>query len=411
MKPIHIDSMYGVVIHRDFTPLFVDEKYAQLFGFESAQDVMALSSLFDIIDPKYHQIAQQAYNDVMQGKETPKVRSYVNQNTQGRIFSVLTVDHVVEWQGSPALQITVIDMSTIDQANQQILDQEQKYKDLIWHSLQGILVHRDFKPLMVNPAFVDLVKANSVAEVMALDSFMCLIPEYNQTNARNLYQQLISKELNSTNDVVENICFDGQTRYFQLFESVIDWGDLPAIQTSIIDVTEKYHLERQIEYQASHDYLTGLFNRRAITEKLNHNINSHDCCSEICLLIDIDNFKWINDQFGHASGDEVIVRFANLCKKVVGESGIVGRWGGEEFIVFLSNHNLQQAKAIATTILKKCELEVYQFSDHRHIITASIGISQCQVTSCNIESLIQTADKNMYQAKQQGKNQIVSPED
>ncbi|OCH04354.1 sensor domain-containing diguanylate cyclase [Aliivibrio fischeri] len=410
MKPIHIDSMYGVVIHRDFTPLFVDEKYAQLFGFESAQDVMALSSLFDIIDPKYHQIAQQAYNDVMQGKETPKVRSYVNQNTQGRIFSVLTVDHVVEWQGSPALQITVIDMSTIDQANQQILDQEQKYKDLIWHSLQGILVHRDFKPLMVNPAFVDLVKANSVAEVMALDSFMCLIPEYNQTNARNLYQQLISKELTSTNDVVENICFDGQTRYFQLFESVIDWGGLPAIQTSIIDVTEKYHLERQIEYQASHDDLTGLFNRRAITEKLNQKIIDSDTCSEICLLIDIDNFKWINDQFGHASGDEVIVRFANLCKKAVGESGIVGRWGGEEFIVFLSNHSLQQAKAIGTAILKKCELEVYQFSDHHHVVTASIGISQCQSTSCNIESLIQTADKNMYKAKQQGKNQIVSPE-
>lgn len=334
MKPIHIDSMYGVVIHRDFTPLFVDEKYAQLFGFESAQEVMNLSSLFDIIDPKYHQIAQQAYNDVMQGKETPKVRSYVNQDTQGRIFSVLTVDHVVEWQGSPALQITVIDMSTIDQANQQILEQEQKYKDLIWHSLQGILVHRDFKPLMVNPAFVDLIKANSVAEVMALDSFMCLIPEYNQKNARNLYQQLISKELTSTNDVVENICFDGQTRYFQLFESVIDWGGLPAIQTSIIDVTEKYHLERQIEYQASHDDLTGLFNRRAITEKLNQKIIDSDTCSEICLLIDIDDFKWINDQFGHASGDEVIVRFANLCKKAVDESGIVGRWGGRRIYCF-----------------------------------------------------------------------------
>lgn len=129
------------------------------------------------------------------------------------------------------------------------------------------------------------------------------------------------------------------------------------------------------------------------------------------MLIDIDDFKWINDQFGHASGDEVIVRFANLCKKAVDESGIVGRWGGEEFIVFLSNHSLKQAKAIATTILKKCELEVYQFSDHHHIVTASIGISQCQTSNCNIESLIQTADKNMYQAKQQGKNQIVSPED
>lgn len=409
MKPIHIDSTYGVVIHRDFTPLFVDEKYAQLFGFESAQEVMALSSLFDIIDPKYHQIAQQAYIDVMQGKELPKVRSYVNQDIHGRIFSVLTVDHVIEWEGNLALQITVIDMSMIDQANQQILEQEQKYKDLIWNSLQGILVHRDFKPLMVNPAFVDLIKAKSVAEVMALNSFMCIIPEYNHENARNIYQKLISKEIRSTNEIVENICFDGQTRYFQLFESVIDWGGLPAIQTSIIDVTEKYHLERQIEYQASHDDLTGLFNRRAITEKLNQKIINNDTCSEICLLIDIDDFKWINDQFGHASGDEVIVRFANLCKKTVGESGIVGRWGGEEFIIFLSNHSLQQAKTIATTILKKCELEIYQFSGHNYIVTVSIGISQCEATSCNIESLIQTADKNMYQAKQQGKNQIVSP--
>lgn len=410
MKPIHIDSTYGVVVHRDFSPLYADEKYAQMFGFESTDDVMNLNSLFDIIDPKFHCAAQQAYNDVMSGREQPKVRSYVNQNVHGQIFSVLTVDHVIEWEGESALQITVIDMSMIDNANQQILEQEQKYKDLIWNSLQGILVHRNFKPLMINPSFVEIIRAKSVAEVMALDSFMCVIPEYNRKNAQNLYNQLISGHIKATNAVVENITFDGESRYFQLFESVINWDGEPAVQSSFIDVTEKHNLERQIKYQASHDDLTGLLNRRAISEKITHTTSTNSCPYETCLLIDIDNFKLINDQFGHYAGDEVIKHFSLLCKNIVGDSGLVGRWGGEEFIVFLPQKDREQAYTIAKHILHACEQEHYEFSGKEHTVTVSIGISSCSATNCNTETLIQDADNNMYQAKQKGKNQIVLPE-
>lgn len=409
MNPIHIDSTYGVVIHRNFLPLYVDEKYAQMFGFGSIDEVMNLNSLFDIIDPKFHCAAQQAYNDVMSAKEQPKVRSYVNQNAHGRIFSVITVDHVVEWEGESALQITVIDMSMIDHANQQILEQEQKYKDLIWNSLQGILVHRNFKPLMINPSFVDIIRAKSVAEVMALDNFMRIIPEYNHDDAKNRYQDLISGKVKSTNSIVENIAFDGEIRYFHLFESVINWDGEPAVQSSMIDVTEKHNLEKQIKYQASHDDLTGLLNRRAISEKINDETSAKSCFSETCLLIDIDNFKLINDQFGHHAGDEVIRRFSQLCKNIVNDSGLVGRWGGEEFIVFLPQTNKKQAYKIAELILHACEQEYYEFSGKKHTVTVSIGISICLTNNCNIETLIQDADNNMYRAKQQGKNQIVLP--
>ena len=409
MKPIHIDSTYGVVIHRNFSPLYADEKYAQMFGFESIDDVMNLNSLFDIIDPKFHCAAQQAYNDVMSGKEQPKVRSYVNQNVRGEIFSVLTVDHVIEWEGESALQITVIDMSMVDQANEQILEQEQKYKDLIWNSLQGILVHRDFRPLMINPSFVEIIRAKSVAEIMALDNFMHIIPKHNHDNAKNRYQDLISGKIKSTNSIVENIAFDGELRYFHLFESVIYWDGEPAVQSSMIDVTEKYNLERKIQYQASHDDLTGLLNRRAISEKITQKTPISACPSESCLLIDIDNFKLINDQFGHHAGDEVIKRFSQLCKNIVEDSGLVGRWGGEEFIVFLPQKNREQAYKIAELILHACEQEYYEFSGKKHTVTVSIGISICLPKNCNIETLIQDADNNMYKAKQQGKNQIVLP--
>lgn len=411
MNPIHIDSTYGVVVHRDFSPLYVDEKYAQIFGFESNHEVMALSSLFEIIDPKFHCTAQKAYNDVMSGKEQPKVRSYANQNKQGQIFSVLTVDHVIEWDGEPALQITVIDMSMIDQTNQRILEQEQKYKDLIWNSLQGIIVHRNFKPLMINPSFVEIIRANSVAQVMSLDSIMCVVPEYNRENAVNLYQKLISGEIKTTNSIVENIAFDGEQRYFQLFESVINWDGEIAVQSSIIDVTDKHRLEQQIKYQASHDDLTGLLNRRAITEKFikKRLLTSTSRPSEICLLIDIDNFKFINDQFGHSAGDEVIKRFSQQCKVIVSDSGLVGRWGGEEFIVFLLHKNIEQAHDIAKQILYACKQDNYEFLGQKHTVTVSIGISECLSENCNLEVLIQDADNNMYKAKEQGKNQIVLP--
>ena len=409
MKSIVIDSTYGIVIHRNFIPLFADEKYAQTFGFESVNDVMNLSSLFEIIDPKFHELAQQSYNDVMSEKDQPKVRSYVNQDTNGRIFSVLTVDHIVEWEGEPALQITVIDMSAIDETNHKILEQEQKYKDLIWNSLQGIVVHRHFKPLMVNPAFVRIIGAKSVAEVMAMESFKFIIPEYNQEHASNLHYQLISGDIENTNSVVENIRLDGKSRFFQLFESVIDWDGELAVQSSIIDVTEKYHLERKIEFQAKHDDLTGLLNRRAITEFLLKEQEEHLRPSQTCLLIDIDNFKLINDQFGHSAGDSVIQQFAELCSTFVKDNGVIGRWGGEEFIIFFPQLNVEQANNIAEKIRYACEEVHFIFNDIQHSITVSIGISTCLSTSCSIEALVQNADNNMYQAKQQGKNQIVLP--
>ncbi|PQJ84846.1 sensor domain-containing diguanylate cyclase [Aliivibrio sifiae] len=410
MDKVHVDSTYGVVIHRNFSPLYVDEKYAQMFGFQSTEEVMNLSSLFDIIDPKFHNSALHVYNAVIQGKEPPKVRSYVNQNKHGKLFSVLTVEHVVDWEGEPALQITVIDMSQIDRANQQIIEQEQRYKDLIWNSLQGIIVHRNFKPLMVNPSFAKIIKAKSVDEVMSLDSFLCVVPEYNRENAKNRYQQLISGEVNATNSIVENITFDGQQRYFQLFESVINWDGELAVQSSIIDATDKYHLEQKIQYQASYDDLTGLLNRRAIIEKLHKERAPESCPSEVCLLIDIDNFKYINDHFGHSAGDEVIKRFSQQCKEVVGDCGLIARWGGEEFIIFLLERSIEEANIIAQTILHRCEQEYYEFSGTKHSVTASIGISKCSPEHCNIEHLIQAADNNMYQAKQQGRNQIVLPD-
>ena len=400
MDKVHVDSTYGVVIHRNFSPLYVDEKYAQMFGFQSTEEVMNLSSLFDIIDPKFHNSALHVYNAVIQGKEPPKVRSYVNQNKHGKLFSVLTVEHVVDWEGEPALQITVIDMSQIDRANQQIIEQEQRYKDLIWNSLQGIVVHRNFKPLMVNPSFAKIIKAKSVDEVMSLDSFLCVVPEYNRENAKNRYQQLISGEMNATNSIVENITFDGQQRYFQLFESVINWDGELAVQSSIIDATDKYHLEQKIQYQASYDDLTGLLNRRAIIEKLHKERAPESCPSEVCLLIDIDNFKYINDHFGHRAGDEVIKRFSQQCKEVVGDYGLIARWGGEEFIIFLLERSIEEANIIAQTILHRCEQEYYEFSGTKHSVTASIGISRCSPEHCNIEHLIQAADNNMYQAKQ-----------
>lgn len=409
MKAIHIDSTYGVVIHRNFLPLYADEKYAQMFGFKSTDEVMNLSSLFEIIDPKFHNSAQQAYCDVISGKEQPKVRSYVNQNKQGQMFSVLTVDHVIEWEGEPALQITVIDMSMVDQTNQRILEQEQKYKDLIWNSLQGIIVHRNFVPLMVNPSYVNAIGATSVAQVMNMPSLECLIPESNRDNAKAIYQELISEENKTINNIVENIRLDGKHRYFQIYESAIIWDDKPAVQSSVIDVTEKYQLEQQIQYQASYDDLTGLLNRRAITEKLNQQTSKNTCPSQTCLLIDIDNFKCINDQFGHSAGDEVIKRFALQCRSIVDNQGFVGRWGGEEFIIFLPDKNLEQANEIAEQILHTCKQEPYKFSNKEHTVTVSIGISLCQAKQCNLEALIQTADSNMYQAKQQGKDQIVLP--
>jgi len=153
------------------------------------------------------------------------------------------------------------------------------------------------------------------------------------------------------------------------------------------------------------DPLTGINNRRSIDayiESLSESYGERFCV----LMLDIDNFKYLNDKFGHPFGDKVIKRIAYLVRENIRDNDFVGRYGGEEFIVFI-NADLQKATKIAEDIRLVIQDNNMKFDGHEVHVTVSIGISEHADTQSVFET-ISIADNALYTAKTNGKNKTMT---
>lgn len=178
--------------------------------------------------------------------------------------------------------------------------------------------------------------------------------------------------------------------------------------------------KREIEYRRSQqehfevlaftDALTGAVNRhqfnKVLAEEIYRANYEHQPLS--ILLLDIDYFKRINDNFGHAVGDEVLIMFYRACKDVVRNADVVARIGGEEFVIVLPNTNAQSACQFAERLREKIQQLDIIVDENKVELTVSIGVSQWQneTFSC-AEDFVADADKLLYQAKAQGRNKVV----
>ncbi len=169
-------------------------------------------------------------------------------------------------------------------------------------------------------------------------------------------------------------------------------------------------LFKKYKEQAIRDYLTGLYNVRQFDKYYNQlsKIVAEENKKLSILLIDIDYFKKVNDTYGHTEGDLVLKELSELFIKCCRHDDIVSRNGGEEFSVLLNNCDKHNAYQIADRILTTVEKHQFVLSNGEPIhITISIGIATYPTTTTNINKLIEEADKALYEAKQNGRNQIV----
>ncbi|MBU0730646.1 MAG: diguanylate cyclase [Proteobacteria bacterium] len=161
---------------------------------------------------------------------------------------------------------------------------------------------------------------------------------------------------------------------------------------------------------AIRDGLTGLYNHRHFRELLAHEISSAQRYKHglHLLLLDLDFFKKVNDTFGHSFGDFVLREFVGVTLKVIRETDIMGRYGGEEFELVLPNTDLQGAVNVAEKIRKSVEEHVFKEGNATWRMTVCIGIATCTPGGeMDPEELLILADQAMYEAKAQGRNKVV----
>ena len=177
--------------------------------------------------------------------------------------------------------------------------------------------------------------------------------------------------------------------------------------TSFQDITKEKVLAKHIEHQARHDVLTGLLNRREFELKVEQTLklysegNTHALC-----VMDLDRFKIVNDTVGHAAGDELLRQISSRFKEVLRQTDLIARIGGDEFAVFLSNVNTEDAELIAEKILTTIRDYQFVWGDKAFRVGASIGMVDAPAQVSTYENLYHAADTACYMAKHEGRDRV-----
>ena len=285
---------------------------------------------------------------------------------------------------------------------------EQRYRELFQNVTAGVFqTTPDGKFMAANPALVRMLGYDSEDELLGLDVSrdIYMDPEHRdrwlQTMAdggevRNA--ELLLKRKDGTKIVVlEN------SRAVRDAE-----GRILFYEGTLTDITAAHELSQQLSYDASHDPLTGLVNRREFELKLQRALEMSQATGAthaVCFL-DLDRFKVINDSAGHVAGDELLRQLGQLLQHKVRGNDVVARLGGDEFGVLLHSCGQNDALQVANTLLK--EVDQYQFiwGAHTFSVGVSIGLVPINNSFKRIAQVLNAADTACYAAKDAGRNRL-----
>jgi len=202
---------------------------------------------------------------------------------------------------------------------------------------------------------------------------------------------------------------NGEVKDFQIQKNIFrgDDGNMLGYVAVMYDITELKNKERYLEELASKDALTKLYNRRYFREigvTLLH-LAQREKQDFSVIMLDIDNFKQVNDTYGHDVGDLVLQGIATVMQKCARESDIVARFGGEEFILILPKTPKEGAITLAKKVCKNIEETKIVYPNGELFVTVSVGVSSLNIGD-DLDAIIKRADNALYIAKENGKNQV-----
>lgn len=312
-----------------------------------------------------------------------------------------------------SLHGTVIDISDRKEAEMALKASEEMNRAMAEASLDALItLNRDDKILFWSPAAEKMFGWTS-KEVLGLKLHQLIVPErYRERAYKGL--ELFSKTGNGRfidkPQEVTAVRKDGVEFPADLSVAPFRLGDDYFAQGSIRDASVRKENEKWLKYLATTDELTGLKNRRYFFERGQEEVRRSKRYQEPLTLIifDIDHFKAINDNYGHDAGDKVLIQLAQTLSPLMREHDILGRHGGEEFTILLPHTPKEGAALVAERVRYQIEKNVMELDDDQQIrYTISLGVAQLDDTISTFDSLINTADKALYEAKETGRNRVV----
>jgi|JXWO01.1.fsa_nt_gi diguanylate cyclase (GGDEF)-like protein/PAS domain S-box-containing protein len=288
---------------------------------------------------------------------------------------------------------------------------EALYRGVINNAAAGIaLLNQDGHYHYVNATLCQMT-GFSQEELKRLTLFDSIVPEERQESVMHCREVWEGKDAWKKCEK-QFRCKDGQSLWAEInLSTVCDSGDnVIHLIMIVLDITVRKKLEKELLYQATTDFLTGIDNRLAFMQKAQEEFSRSERYKRnfTMLLIDIDKFKSVNDQYGHLVGDRVLKEVVKAFKLVLREMDVLARIGGEEFAVIPVESDLMMAQTVAERIQQKVLDVVVEMENTEKIqVSVSIGIAEKKELDLGVDDIFKRADDALYEAKNTGRNRIV----
>ena len=277
------------------------------------------------------------------------------------------------------------------------------FKTLSEASPIGIFLRCDFRLVYANQRLAEITEY-SVNELTRFEDIADLVYEEDKEKLREIIKRRLKGESGVKSYELRIKTKRGRIKWVQITSNLVKHkGKLCSIG-SVMDISERKRYEKKLEWLSMRDALTGLYNRRAMEEFVKVEVNKamREGSGFGLIVIDLDNFKDINDTYGHVVGDEALKHVAKILQSVVRKSDLVGRWGGDEFVVLLPTSDMSRVEKVSKRI---CEVICNNRLNEHIGISVSVGASAYRPGD-SVDSLLIRADKALYRAKRLGKNRV-----
>src|SRR5215475_2663497 len=241
-------SRQGILIHRDDQALFVNQAYADIFGYATPQAIARLATLETLIAPSERDRLRRYRHDRLAGREVPRHYEYQGVRQDGALVWLDMQVRVVTWHGVPAVQATVFDIAERKQAEEAMRQSEERFRHLVEGSIQGIMLHRGGKPIFANQAYAEMYGYNSPEDILGVENiFQDVIAPEDRARLHQYFQARMRGDHAPTHYTCRGVRRDGTYIWVDNIITVVNWKGETTIQCSVVDISERIQAEAALQ--------------------------------------------------------------------------------------------------------------------------------------------------------------------
>lgn len=400
----------AVAVHRDHI-VFANERFAALTGSVQAEHLTS-KKIADLLHPDYTELVTEHLRRALAGEPgLDRLEIEMHPDTQGGTARVELSAVRIDYQGGPALLLTLVEMGP---RSLPASAPARGARPTAWETLDSLgegIITTDVSGRIdyVNQAGEQLIGVSAVDALgKSITDIIQLLDEGDRRSLGDPVRHCLATQSKVSAGrrglMISRNGSDERSVELTVTPLKGQKGDLVGTVIVVRDVSELRGFTKQMSYQASHDALTGLVNRREFERRLEEALqtaHTNEAKHVLCYL-DLDRFKAVNDTCGHMAGDGMLREVAALIKETVRDSDTVGRLGGDEFGLLLVGCPLDKARQIADDVVRKISDYRFVWKDKIFNIGISVGLIEISRESGAPDEVMSAADSACYVAKKQG---------